>query len=92
MMRTSPAWSAAAKLAMARLSSDQKPSTGLRSGAYAGQPEHPQPRRVLSGELGEFRREVDVEVVLRLSQHQTRGADRFWVDGGDQAALGPLQP
>ena len=36
MMRTRLAWSAAAKLAMDRLSSDQVPSTGLRSGAYAG--------------------------------------------------------
>src|ERR1700730_4805870 len=35
-MRTSPARSAAAKLTMARLSSDQIPSAGLRSGAYAG--------------------------------------------------------
>src|ERR1700745_1550831 len=36
MMRTRPAWSAAAKLAMDRLSSDQMPSAGFMSGAYAG--------------------------------------------------------
>jgi hypothetical protein len=36
MMRTRPFTSAAAKLAMARLSSDQMPSTGFRSGLYPG--------------------------------------------------------
>jgi hypothetical protein len=36
MMRTRPATSAAAKLTMDRLSSDQMPSAGFRSGAYAG--------------------------------------------------------
>src|SRR6185437_14685836 len=36
MMRTRPATSAAAKLTMDRLSSDQMPSAGFMSGAYAG--------------------------------------------------------
>ena len=35
-MRTRPSTSAAAKLAMDRFSSDQMPSAGLSSGAYAG--------------------------------------------------------
>ena len=35
-MRTRPSTSAAAKLAMDRLSSDQMPSAGFNSGAYAG--------------------------------------------------------
>ena len=36
MMRTRPSRSAAAKLIMDRLSSDQIPSAGFSSGAYAG--------------------------------------------------------
>src|SRR5690349_9261727 len=36
MMRTRPFTSAAAKLTIDRLSSDQTPSAGFRSGAYAG--------------------------------------------------------
>ena len=52
----------AAKLTIARLSSDQMPSR-VELGHIGGQPVDPQPRLVLSGELGELGRGVDVEVV-----------------------------
>jgi hypothetical protein len=62
---------AAAKLAMARLSSDQMPSAGLRSGAYAGS------WKIRSQSLFSAAKSASsgARWMLRLSQHQTRGAD-----------------
>src|SRR6266567_1868837 len=88
-MRTRLSRSAAAKLAMARLSSDQMPSAGLRSGAYAGQPEDPQPVVVLGSEVGQFGGQVDVEIIPAPDQ----GGGQLTVGGDDQVpVVAPAEP
>ena len=72
MMRTKPSRSAAAKLAIDRLSSDQMPSAGFMSGAYAGS------RYTRSQALFASANSASsgARWMLRLSQTKTSGADR----------------
>ena len=70
MMRTRPTTSAAAKLTMDRLSSDQMPSAGFMSGAYAGSRYTRSQALFSAAKLASS----GARWTLRLSQTQTRGA------------------